>query len=243
METYTATSDVTSQGGHMTPPGAGLTSDALPEAQSTISAESSQAGVSTRNVLSPNVPAQKKPKDNMHWYALRATYGREGKTNDYLRGKNIETFYPTLKTVKLIDGKRVTREESRIPNIFFARGTEEEIKSYVYDNVNLPYLRFYYAHKHVEGKVIKEPLVIPDSQMNSLKIICAADSEDIIASPPHHHHQIQGRPASPHHRRQIQRRSRHRSPLPQPAKGRHHHRRPHDSLHRLCAWRVFRGCW
>ena len=48
----------------MTPPGAGLTSDALPEAQSTISAESSQAGVSTRNVLSPNVPAQKKPKDN-----------------------------------------------------------------------------------------------------------------------------------------------------------------------------------
>lgn len=183
METYTATSDVTSQGGHMTPPGAGLTSDALPEAQSTISAESSQAGVSTRNVLSPNAPAQKKPKDNMHWYALRATYGREGKANDYLRGKNIETFYPTLKTVKLIDGKRVTREESRIPNIFFARGTEEEIKSYVYDNVNLPYLRFYYAHKHVEGKVIKEPLIIPDSQMNSLKIICAADSEDIIASP------------------------------------------------------------
>lgn len=45
METYTATSDVTSQGGHMIPPGAGLTSDALPEAQSTISAESSQAGV------------------------------------------------------------------------------------------------------------------------------------------------------------------------------------------------------
>lgn len=156
METYTATSDVTSQGGHMTPPGAGLTSDALPEAQSTISAESSQAGVSTRNVLSPNAPAQKKPKDNMHWYALRATYGREGKANDYLRGKNIETFYPTLKTVKLIDGKRVTREESRIPNMFFARGTEEEIKSYVYDNVNLPYLRFYYAHKHIEGNAVGE---------------------------------------------------------------------------------------
>lgn len=44
METRTPTSGVPSQGGHMTPPGAGLTSDALPEAQSTISAESSQAG-------------------------------------------------------------------------------------------------------------------------------------------------------------------------------------------------------
>lgn len=183
METRTPTSGVPSQGGHMIPLGTGLTSDALPEARSTISAESSQAGVSTRNVLLHNAPAQEKEKDSMHWYALRATYGREGKANDYLRSKNIETFYPTLKTVKFIDGKRVAREESRIPNIFFAHGTEEEIKSHVYDNVNLPYLRFYYAHKHLDGKVTKEPLIIPDTQMNSLRIICTADSEDIIASP------------------------------------------------------------
>lgn len=234
METYTATSDVTSQGGHMTPPGAGLT----PEAQSTISAESSQTGVSTRNVLSPNVPAQKKPKDNMHWYALRATYGREGKANDYLRGKNIETFYPTLKTVKLIDGKRVTREESRIPNIFFARGTAEEIKSYVYDNVNLPLpalllcpqARRRQSHQRAFGNPRQ-----PDEQPKDHLCRRLRGHHSL----PHHHHQIQGRPASPHHRRQIQRRSRHRSPLPQPAKGRHHHRRPHDSLHRLCAWRVY----
>lgn len=142
----------------------------------------------TSRGVHPKCAFAKRPctEETERQYALvrpAATYGREGKANDYLRDKNIETFYPTLKTVKLIDGKRVTREESRIPNIFFARGTEEEIKSYVYDNVNLPYLRFYYAHKHIEGKVIKEPLVIPDSQMNSLKIICAADSEDIIASP------------------------------------------------------------
>lgn len=183
METRTPTSGVPSQGGHMIPPGTGLTSDALPEVQKPVMAENSDTGVSTRNVLLHNAPAQKKEKDCMHWYALRATYGREGKANDYLRSKNIETFYPTLKTVKFIDGKRVTREESRIPNVFFARGTEEEIKSHVYDNVNLPYLRFYYAHKHLDGKVTKEPLIIPDTQMNSLRIICTADSEDIIASP------------------------------------------------------------
>ena len=44
----------TSEDGHTTgggefPPCAGLTSNALPEAQSTISAESSQTGVSTRS--------------------------------------------------------------------------------------------------------------------------------------------------------------------------------------------------
>ena len=41
--------DVHTSGGGEFPPCAGLTSDALPEAQSTVSAESSQTGVSTSN--------------------------------------------------------------------------------------------------------------------------------------------------------------------------------------------------
>ena len=87
-----------------------------------------------------------------------------------------------ITSVKLVDSKRITVEESRIPNIFFAYSTEEELKTFVYDNVNLPYLRFYYRHTHVGNKIVKAPLVVPDNQMNSLKIICAADSDDIIAS-------------------------------------------------------------
>ena len=43
--------DVHTPGGGDLPPCAGLTSNALPEAQSTVSAESSQTGVSTRNAL------------------------------------------------------------------------------------------------------------------------------------------------------------------------------------------------
>lgn len=73
-------------------------------------------------------------------------------------------------------------KESRFPNIFFARGTENEIKSFVYDNVNLPYLRFYYRHTHVGNKIVNVPLIVLDSQMNSLKIICAADTDNILAS-------------------------------------------------------------
>ena len=41
--------DVHTLGGGEFPPCAGLTSNALPEAQSTVSAESSQTGVSTSN--------------------------------------------------------------------------------------------------------------------------------------------------------------------------------------------------
>ena len=184
MEKYCATSDVKcTVGDNQTPPSAGLTSNALPEVQKPIKPTNSQTGVSTNNVQSKtSVNTNKDTKDTPHWYALRTTYGREKKAYNYLLSKGVEAFYPILKSVKLVDSKRITVEESRIPNIFFAYGTEEELKTFVYDNVNLPYLRFYYQHTHVGNKIVKVPLIVPNSQMNSLKIICAADSDDIVAS-------------------------------------------------------------
>ena len=96
--------------------------------------------------------------------------------------KGITAFYPTTDTVKLIKGKRKVVTESRLPNIFFAYGTEEQLKSFVYDNVNLPFLRFYYRHVHVGRRIEKIPMIVPDYQMESLKIICAADADNTIVS-------------------------------------------------------------
>lgn len=59
-----------------------------------------------------------------------------------MTAKGITAFYPTTSVVKLIKGKRKVVTVSRLPNIFFAYGTEEEVKTFVYDNVNLPFLRF-----------------------------------------------------------------------------------------------------
>lgn len=119
-------------------PCTGLTFDALPEVQKPTKAENSDTGVSTNNVLSAKKNSSKsQPQtDNSHWYALRTTYGREKKAYEYIISKGGVTFYPTLTTIKLIDGKRKAVDESCLPNIFFAYGTEEEIKSFVYDNVN-----------------------------------------------------------------------------------------------------------
>ena len=185
--------DVHTSGGGEFPPCAGLTSNALPEAQSTVSAESSQTGVSTRSALigtgdgstsrPTNTRSVRNPKNVPHWYALRVTYGREKKVYDYLVSKNVAAYYPTITTVNLVDGKRRTIEESRLPNIFFARGTEDEIKSFVYDNVNLPHLRFYYRHLHKGARITKHPLIVPDYQIENLKIICASEAEDIILVP------------------------------------------------------------
>ncbi|MCI6509867.1 MAG: UpxY family transcription antiterminator [Prevotella sp.] len=165
-----------------TPPCAGLTPNVLPEAQSTISAVSSHTGVSTRNVHTGTTLKQQKQEDTPHWYALRCTYGREKAAYDYFVAKGIIAFYPTTNAVKIINGKRKVVAESRLPNIFFAFGTEEQIKTFVYDNVNLPFLRFYYRHVHVGCRINKTPLIVPDYQMESLKIICAADMDNTIVS-------------------------------------------------------------
>ena len=169
-------------GGGEFPPCAGLTSNALPEAQSTMSAESSQTGVSTRSAHIASKPKVQREGDIPHWYALRTTYGREKKAYDYMTARGITAFYPTTNVVKLIKGKRKVVTESRLPNIFFAYGTEEQLKSFVYDNVNLPFLRFYYRHIHEGNTIKKTPLIVPDNQMDSLKIICAADADNTFVS-------------------------------------------------------------
>ena len=174
--------DVHTSGGGEHPPCAGLTSNALPEAQSTMSVESSQTGVSTKNALLVTKPKAPREADIPHWYALRTTYGREKKAYDYMTAKGITAFYPTTNVVKLIKGKRKVVTESRLPNIFFAYGTEEQLKEYVYDNVNLPFLRFYYRHIHERNRIIKTPLIVPDNQMDSLKIICATDADNTFVS-------------------------------------------------------------
>lgn len=119
-----------------------------------------------------------------HWYALRVTYGREKKAYDYLVGKNVEAYYPTIKTVKDVDGKRKTVEESRLPNIFFAHGTEEEIKSFVYDNVNLPHLRFLLSSYSRRSKTYQRTSHRTRLPNEGLKIICASEAEDVIIVPP-----------------------------------------------------------
>lgn len=185
MEKYCATSDVKcTVGDNQTLTSAGFTSNALPEVQKSIKPTNLQTGVSTNNVQSrTSVDTNKDIKDTPHWYALRTTYGRERKAYDYLVAHGVEAYLPLLKSVKMVDDKRMTVEESRIPNIFFARGTEDELKTFVYDNVNLPFLRFYYRHMSVGRQTVNVPIVVPDSQMNNLKIICAADNNDIVVTP------------------------------------------------------------
>ena len=102
---------------------------ALPEVQKPQLAENSETGVSTSSA----------PSTIKHWYAMRTTYGREQKAYDFVVSNGGTAYLPLIKNERVINGKKTIVYESRIPNIFFVYGTEDEVKNYAFDNVHLPF--------------------------------------------------------------------------------------------------------
>lgn len=148
-------------------------------------------GVSTRYCLNPTKKEAvdetgqdtAEATEDAHWYVLKTTYGRERKACDYLISKNVKTFYPTVTTVKEIQGKRKSVTESRLPNLFFAYGTEEELTPLVQRNQDIPYLRFYCRFYREAGRVKREIITVPQRQMDSLVKLCKSDEEDVLLFP------------------------------------------------------------
>ena len=195
-------------------PSTGLASDALPEVHQSASLPvSAQKGVSTKNTLFPNTtnddgltikeqsefPApssslnvQPSTLNVQHWYALRTTYGREQLAYEYMNSHGAMVYWPTMEQIKEVDGKRRKVRVSRIPNILFAHGTLLQVQRFVYDNANLPFLRFYYAKETIGREIVRRPLIVPERQMESLRIICAVDDGNIAIVPQSDSHFAKG---------------------------------------------------
>ncbi len=156
---------------------AGLAPDVLPEVRDDAKRTDSHTGVSTRNALSPTDDPMADTSVNAHWYVLRTTYGREQKACDYLTSQNVKIFYPTIVTIKEIRGKRKSVRESRLPNLLFAYGTERRLTPLVQRNPEAPYLRFYCRYYRESGMLRRQPIMVPQRQMDSLMRICAVEDK------------------------------------------------------------------
>lgn len=175
----------------------GLAPGVLPEVarRTIVTPDNSQAGVSTPCVpaedlcqhTAPYIFTPPESHEPRHWYVLRATYGREKAAYDYLTAHHVKAFCPMQKTMRLVGGKRRLVVEPLLRNLFFAFGTKAEMQQYVYDNVHLPFLRFYYRHVHGAREAEREPLIVPDEQMRTFMIISTATDSGTFVSPDHIH--------------------------------------------------------
>lgn len=172
-----ASSEAAQNGEVLFSPGVRLTPGALPEVESLLKGDDLQSGASTgnmfgrRRVASPDVD-----EVVVRWHVLRATFGKEKEACSYINAHGGQSYCPCIKDVRLVKGRRRKVEESYIPNLLFAYGSIDHLKTFVYDNANLPYLRFYEGFREVCGIVQKRPLFIPDRQMESLRRICDAEA-------------------------------------------------------------------
>lgn len=117
------------------------------------------------------------------WYVLRTTYGQERKAYEYIISHGGEAFCPTLKTSRKVNGVEKSITISRFPNLFFMRGTYEEVRSFAEEDPMLPYLRFYSKRTYENRRYVYTPIVVPDSQMQSLKLLCEIVDENILVVP------------------------------------------------------------
>ena len=124
--------------------------------------DSNTGGIHQKCAFPKRKTTSKSPSYRSHWDALRTTYGREKRAYNFIVANGKTVFYLTVASYLCQRNWRKAQVcRTRFSNIFFAYSTEEGSKFFVYDNVNLPILLFYYRYSHFDSQVEKNPLIVP----------------------------------------------------------------------------------
>lgn len=127
-------------------------------------------------------PLEPESKDKkILWYVLRAAYGTEKQAYDYITEnsdpKDVKLFWPKRFVRQTINGRVIDKEEILIPNILFVKASKRILDKFVFDNIHLPYLRYYYHQYHKDDVLVHEPLFVPAKQMTSFMQIYKSNVE------------------------------------------------------------------
>ena len=144
-------SNVETRRGEAEPPSVRLTSDTIPEAQS------SKTGVSVRYV----------PDPTKSWYVFRASYGREDKAADYIINDGTYAYIAKRMVRKSENNKSKIILESLIPNLLFVYTTKDKAEQYVKQTPILSFLSYYYNHLEHNDQQKNPPLTITCQEMEN----------------------------------------------------------------------------
>ena len=129
----------------------------------------------------PQPPEPESKDKKILWYVLRAAYGTEKQAYDYItessNPNDIELFWPKRFIRQTINGRVIDKEEILIPNILFVKASKRTLDKFVFDNIHLPYLRYYYHKYHKDDVLVHEPLFVPAKQMTSFMQIYDSNVE------------------------------------------------------------------
>ena len=110
------------------------------------------------------------------WYAMRALYRTELKTQARLNEAGIETFIPIKETIATIRGRKKKVKIPAISNLIFVHSTQRRLAAFTAEDG-----KFQYTFKR--GGMSNEPLIVPDKQMNDFIRACSHSERPLYFSP------------------------------------------------------------
>lgn len=142
-----------------------------------------QTDNSERNTLGANVLRDDRCPGGMHWFAMRATYGRNVTAQRLLSDAGIsETFIPMKR-----EGRRIRRESSAsntrppvmspaVKDLIFVRARRAEIQTVKH---SIPFLHYIMVKSKTTADGAAEPLTVPERQMRPFIDANTPDGDDL----------------------------------------------------------------
>lgn len=106
------------------------------------------------------------------WFAIRVTYNREMKVKRELDSIHIENFLPMKYRIIVRGEKKIKELVPAIHNLIFVYITPEDLKSYKATTA-LPI-------RYIMNRETREPIVIPEQQMQNFIAIAGNPTEQIV---------------------------------------------------------------
>lgn len=109
------------------------------------------------------------PTKVYQWFALRVTYSRELKVQEFLEAEGVQTFIPMHEDVVLRRGKRTKVRVPIVHNLIFVYSTREILNNYKQTSALGSQLRY------MMNRETHQPIVIPEKQMEDFMAVAGGE--------------------------------------------------------------------
>lgn len=117
----------------------------------------------------PDIPE----KQRVHWFVMRATYGREMKAKEMMAADGIECFVPTRRVRSFADGKAIDKVVSVVKNYIFVRTSREFMDDYKRRMEAVCPLRY------AMDRGLKKPMMVREKEMEDFVRVTTEASDSV----------------------------------------------------------------
>ena len=115
--------------------------------------------------------------NDIHWFPMRVTYGRQMIIKEYLEKDKIEHFLPMKYDIVEHNGERLRKLIPAVSNLIFIHSSQEELTRMKMYNRNYEPLRYMVRTSVVDSKT--EIITIPASSMENFMKVTKDPNEDV----------------------------------------------------------------